>query len=102
MRKWYKVCVAWGQYRRGDIIAPEGLNRESLQMRGWITRTPVYIGPRKPTAAELAAYAAPAPVLAPEPEPALVADPELDPLLDLDPEPEPEPARRGRPRRHGN
>lgn len=100
MKKWYRVCVPYANYKRNDFISPEGLNRESLQIRGWITRQPVYIGPRKPTVEEVAAWglAEPAPVVDPEPAPVVVETAD---------EPEPETAaiivpqrRRGRPR-HG-
>lgn len=71
MKKWYRILNAFAAYSRNDVICPEGLNRESLQVRGWITRHPVFIGPRKPTAEDIAAWAAAqaAPAPAPEPEP---------------------------------
>lgn len=87
MKKWYRILNAFAAYSRGDIIAPEGLNRESLQVRGWITRQPVYIGPRKPTEAEVEAWGKPVVEPQVEPEPAVEAV-ALDPTI----EPEPEPA----------
>jgi len=113
MKKWYRVLNPFSDYQRGALICPEGLNRESLQVRGWITRHPVFIGPRKPTPEDIAAWAAAqaAPGPAPEPEPAPIdgmSDDEDDVLVQTEPEPEvdlvhsaflepqPEPRRRGR------
>lgn len=115
MKKWYRILNAFAAYSRGDIIAPEGLNRESLQVRGWITRQPVYIGPRKPTEAEVEAWAKAqaAPVVEPEPvneapvvEPAPVQDdidePDECPLIETATAPEPETAAIPRKRRRHN
>jgi hypothetical protein len=100
MKKWYRVCVPYANYRRGDFICPEGLNRESLQQRGWITRQPVYVGARKPSIAEVAQYGVPPvasiwPVVNAAPEP----EPEPAPAVEAEAELDNEPRRRGRPRK---
>ncbi len=84
MKKWFRVKAPFGVHARGAIIAPEGLNRESLQNRGLIEKHPVYIGPRQPSADDIAEYQRKtAPIVAvdvvPEPEP------ELEPVAVVEP-----------------
>ncbi len=83
MKKWYRILNAFAAYSRNDVICPEGLNRESLQVRGWITRHPVFIGPRKPTAEDIAAWAAAQAAPAPAPEPEPLPEPEPAPIDDI-------------------
>lgn len=106
MKKWFRVLNPFADYQRGALICPEGLNRESLQVRGWITRHPVFIGPRKPTPEEVEAWGKPVvePEPAPEPEPIEdISDDEPDPLVITATLPIPETAARpaGRRGRHG-
>ena len=82
MKKWYRVLNPFADYQRGALICPEGLNRESLQVRGWITRHPVFVGPRKPTAEEIEAWGKPAP----EPEPAALEPVVVDDISDDEPD----------------
>lgn len=106
MKKWFRVLNPFADYQRGDLICPEGLNRESLQVRGWITRNPVFVGPRKPTDEEIAAWGKPAPEPETAPEPVIddISDDEPDVLVEAAVEPEPETAQipRGRRGRHGH
>lgn len=110
MKKWYRVLNPFSDYQRGALICPEGLNRESLQVRGWITRHPVFVGPRKPTAEEIESWGNPAPEPEPAPAPAPepiddISDDEDDVLADAAVEtaavspPQTAARRRGRPRR---
>lgn len=102
MKKWFKTLQAFGAYRRGDVICPEGLYRESLQNRGMITRQPVYIGPRKPRAEDCESWlkATSAPDVTPDPEPvrtasaAVLPETENSTISEFTPR-----RRRGRPRK---
>lgn len=101
----YRVKHAFASYRKGDIIYPNGLQRDYLRTYGWIESyegTEAAIAKRKAARETVAAVLAPAPE--PDPEPVTVddiePDPEdADPLVESAVMPEPETAAMEAPRR---